>query len=391
LSGTQGTLDLLIQTSPAIVPAAATGSITTVAGAELVDAAATGSITTVAGSRLIDGQTFTLDDGVNAATVFEFDDDASVTGANVAVTFTGADTATDVRDAIITAVNGVGAGLAITASIGGTNVVALLNDVGGAFGNQTILESVIDTGFIVTGMSGGGQGFTLNDGINPPTVFEFDEDGTATGTSVAVPYTNGDSATDVRDAIITAVNGVGGGLAITASPGGSAVVTLTNDADGAFGNQTILENVSDSGFIISGMTGGAGPSPVRTVCYLTDDPVTPTNYLAVRVDATNRPYLELTDALGVTKALITPSYAAIGDAQPVTVRLTWDSKNAVDGTRFATFKVNRTAVTSGDWTTNPTAVWTAFQPSHLVLGASLGDDDFDGSVLAVQLSNVVSP
>ncbi len=118
--------------------------------------AATGSITTVAGASLVDAQTFTLDDGINPATVFEFDSGGGVTGANVAVAFTGGDTATQVRDAIIAAINGVGAGLRITASPGGAAVVSLVNDALGKAGNVTITETVVNAGFIVAGMSGGG-------------------------------------------------------------------------------------------------------------------------------------------------------------------------------------------------------------------------------------------
>ncbi len=119
------------------------------------DVQATGVITTVVGANLVDGETFTLNDGTNPASVFEFDDDASVTPGNIAVTFTAGDTATQVRDAIVLAVNGVGAGLAITAAPGGANTLTLANDAVGVLGNQPLLETVLDTGFTVLGMSGG--------------------------------------------------------------------------------------------------------------------------------------------------------------------------------------------------------------------------------------------
>jgi len=120
-----------------------------------VEAEATGSITTVAGANLVDGETFTLDDGSNTPTVFEFDDDATVTAGRVAVAFTALNTATQIRDAIISAINGVGAGLAITASIGGSAKVALVNDDTGTAGNVPITHTVADAGFAVIGMTGG--------------------------------------------------------------------------------------------------------------------------------------------------------------------------------------------------------------------------------------------
>ncbi len=118
--------------------------------------AATGTITVVAGASLVDTETFTLDDGTNSATIFEFDSGGGVTGSHVAVSFTGGSTAAQVRDAIISAINGVGAGLAITASIGGAAIVRLLNDATGLAGNVTITETVSNGGFVVAGMSGGG-------------------------------------------------------------------------------------------------------------------------------------------------------------------------------------------------------------------------------------------
>jgi hypothetical protein len=117
--------------------------------------AATGLITTVAGALLVDGETFTLDDGVNPPTVFEFDDNSNVTVGNIAVPFTALDTATQVRDAIIASVNGVGAGLEMTASIFAANQVRLTNDSTGDQGNTDIAETVADAGFVVVGMSGG--------------------------------------------------------------------------------------------------------------------------------------------------------------------------------------------------------------------------------------------
>jgi hypothetical protein len=116
---------------------------------------ATGSITAVAGSLLVDGQTFTLNDGVNAATIFEFDSNSSVTGGHIAVPFTNGDSAATVAASIRTAINNVTSALQITASAPVGSVVGLTNDNYGTQGNQTITETVVDSGFIVTGMSGG--------------------------------------------------------------------------------------------------------------------------------------------------------------------------------------------------------------------------------------------
>jgi hypothetical protein len=126
---------------------------------------------------------------------------------------------------------------------------------------ESALVGAFATGSITVPAGGGaalvdGETFTLNDGVNPATVFEFDRDGVVAGGRVAVPITPGWSASQVRDAMVTAINGVAGGLAITAAPGSGNTLNLTNDAAGAFGNVTITETVANAVFLVSGMTGG---------------------------------------------------------------------------------------------------------------------------------------
>jgi hypothetical protein len=120
--------------------------------------AATGTITCVAGSALIDGETVTVDDGVNPPTVFEFDSDSSVSGSNVPVVFDPGDSAAAVRDALVTAIDGVGATLYINADTGAAADADLTADFNGTYANQTITHTVVDAGFAVAGMSGGTTG-----------------------------------------------------------------------------------------------------------------------------------------------------------------------------------------------------------------------------------------
>ena len=119
-------------------------------------APATGSITTVNKASLNDGETFVLNDGVNAAVTFEFDKAGDgVTGGNVAIDISGVSSKIDVRDEIVTAINGA-ANLDIQAdpAIGG-GTINLTNLADGTAGNTTITETVSDVGFTVSGMSGG--------------------------------------------------------------------------------------------------------------------------------------------------------------------------------------------------------------------------------------------
>lgn len=112
----------------------------------------TGTVTTPAGALLVDGETFVIDDG-NGPVTFEFDDDATIVAGNVIVSFTAADTADVVRDAIIDAINGA-TDFAIAASVGGAGLVNLVNDIASFDHNIAITEAVADAGFVVTGMAG---------------------------------------------------------------------------------------------------------------------------------------------------------------------------------------------------------------------------------------------
>lgn len=107
--------------------------------------AATGSI--VLGVQPTDGDTVVISDGQGNTVTFEFDDNDSVTGTEVDIGASTADTATALRAAINASA------LEITA--GGTgSTVTLTNDNADALGNQPITVSG-STPPTVSGMSGG--------------------------------------------------------------------------------------------------------------------------------------------------------------------------------------------------------------------------------------------
>jgi hypothetical protein len=149
---------------------------------------ATGTITVVAGSALVDTETFTLNDGVNPATIFEFDSGGGVTPGHVAVAYTALDTIATVRTSVISAINGVLGTLLITAAPSATpGVINLINDGVGAAGNQAITETVADVGFIVTGMAGGvgtQSNISITTGARTPTQIVADIN-TALGSPLA--------------------------------------------------------------------------------------------------------------------------------------------------------------------------------------------------------------
>lgn len=277
----------------------------------------------------------------------------------------------------------------------GTSVSGKQGTVDVRFTAGAEILAVAATGTLVT--VGGallvdGETFTLSDGVNPPVVFEFDDNAAITG-DVAVTFTGGDSVATVRTAIISAINGVGAGLAITASTGTPGQILLVNDAVGAAGNVTITDTVADAGFTHTGMSGGVTAGPERTILYLTDNITTPTNYILLAVDNLDRPLIRIKNNVGTSVAVVTPSTATISPGAAMSVRVTWDAVNFIPGFgRHASLKVNGVFTQDADWSTDPLAAWNWFQPSYLVVGQGLGAaSDFNGVMGITQVATTVSP
>lgn len=119
---------------------------------------AVGSMRVVSGAFLIDGENFVLDDGVNPAVTFEFDDDASVVDTPTlrGVAFVAADSDQTIRDAVAAAIAAAPT-MDIQSAPGGIglNTLDLANTTAGAAGNVTITSTVADPEWSVTGMGGG--------------------------------------------------------------------------------------------------------------------------------------------------------------------------------------------------------------------------------------------
>jgi hypothetical protein len=120
---------------------------------------AIGTVTTIAGASHVNGETLVINDGEGNTDTYEFRDDATPTGGNILVDTSGAPSATTMRDRLITAI-GTGT-VNITPSIGDTARVDLVHGTAGGVGNVSMTETVGDSGFVATGMGGGGYGITV--------------------------------------------------------------------------------------------------------------------------------------------------------------------------------------------------------------------------------------
>lgn len=88
-----------------------------------------------------------------------------------------------------------------------------------------------------------------------------------------------------------------------------------------------------------------------------------------------------------------PAASNIDPGTRLHIRLTWNT-NPASGEPFASFTINGEAIPASHWTTAPSAPWPFWQMTHLVLGAGLAvdaDEDFNGTIEAVQLSETVTP
>jgi hypothetical protein len=142
----------IIDLSPAaIIP---TPSAPTVA----VHSRGIGSIQCVSFAEIVDGETFTINDGVNGATVFEFDVvGLGVTPGNVQVDITGAVSAADVAAIVKIAIDGEGLDLAVVDA--GTGLLNLTLSATG----QTLVaitETVSDVDFVVAGFVTGATSYS---------------------------------------------------------------------------------------------------------------------------------------------------------------------------------------------------------------------------------------
>lgn len=104
------------------------------------------------------------------------------------------------------------------------------------------------------------QSVTLDDGTNPATEFRIDAGGDGVGGGATAVDTSavadGDKAA-LASAWQTAINGVGGGLAMTAAASGDRV-GLVNDAAGVAGNVALIQGGTRSvDFGLTGMSGGS--------------------------------------------------------------------------------------------------------------------------------------
>lgn len=100
---------------------------------------------------------------------------------------------------------------------------------------------------------------TIGDGVNAPKIYEFDfaGDGVTAG-SVQVNISGATTAADCAAILKTAIEA--NQPLFTVVNAGAGLLNLTHKLYGTVGNVTITENVTDAGFLVTGMSGGTNAS-----------------------------------------------------------------------------------------------------------------------------------
>ena len=129
-----------------------------------------GSIVVVDGSALADGDTFTIDDGTNAAIMFEYDSNGMSTG--LPIPFSAADSLAEVRDATIAAINNASPLLLKAVAVAGADDQIKLVPNSAAAVEITMAEAVSAGGFSVAPTTASTSGLWVGD-VGAPGAIDY--------------------------------------------------------------------------------------------------------------------------------------------------------------------------------------------------------------------------
>ncbi len=153
----------------------------------------------------------------------------------------------------------------------------------------------------------------------------------------------------------------------------------------------VLSGVGEHPLTLSGVrgtlevqltTGVLGSS--HTVVALVDRPASPTTYISISLDASNRPYVVVKDAAGTTVGRTAVSGTSIPAGTRLHLVLVWDSQQPLDSDSHVYFEVNGSA--PNVWYTEAHAPWVPFVPWGALLGYG-PDGEFNGTLDIAQVTD----
>ena len=143
------------------------------------------------------------------------------------------------------------------------------------------------------------------------------------------------------------------------------------------------------GTILASITVGAAGT-ARAVAFLVDRWPSPTKYIGLGLDTTNRPFAKMNvRGTGVSGQSL-PSGPAVINGDPLNICIAFNALAAISGEFMATFQVD--GATLGVWSIDPIGPWTPFVPTVLLVGVSPGGGlaDLNGVVRHVEVSSKVA-
>jgi GEVED domain/Dockerin type I domain/Bacterial pre-peptidase C-terminal domain len=256
------------------------------------------SVPTTAGgldANIVDGSTFTIDDGVRRFT-FEFDSNDSSSSTNLVIPISSANPTPDsVVQAMLTAFAATSLRATVTnlgngkLQIQGARTVQLLTNDSGlivtgqpgvrtAFGLQIPLAAGLPVGVL------DGQTFVI-DRSGAPVTFEIDSDGIVTNGNLPVRIVSNANATQIGNALATAINSAALGLSATYI--GDGFVRLGGDANTRLDlTNTVLQQ--------SGIAGSPAAIAIPISAQSTNSAVVVATLIKQIIDAQNLPGIETT-------------------------------------------------------------------------------------------------
>ena len=217
-----------------------------------------GTIIAIAAASLLDAETFTIDDGINPALIFEFDKvPDGVVGTNIAVDISAAVLDTDVASAMVSSINGANPLNLVADNGSGSSATVTITNTGTGIEGDSVswADTVADAGFTVTNPTGGAPGAFIFDAVTQsddgvrlaPYVFNVEGsyvDGLdISGNRVSIGWAEGGV---LKSGFFTNENQPGGDLADTSiidfSVGaiGTGQIRLYNDSGVAIDAESIV-------------------------------------------------------------------------------------------------------------------------------------------------------
>ena len=132
---------------------------------------------------------------------------------------------------------------------------------------------------------------------------------------------------------------------------------------------------------------GSGADSLVIASVTTDSTSTP--LVTIGVNASGQCTGDIDDVDGTTRAAwAATSMGTVAEGGQLHVQVAWNATTPINGLRHVKVVVNGVTMGDGDFTTDPLAAWSPFQPFYVTTG-KFASNGFDGSMFLTQVSSRV--